>query len=100
MEVLKVQEDYLRTLCGDNAAPPRRLLPLLSVLLPANYLNELLVAKDLVKLELPDLVLDLAPGRVDFPCFVAYREPILFICLDLSFHHHVPIDEDVEEVRT
>lgn len=55
--------------------------------------------KNLVDLQLLDLVLDLALGRMDFPHVDADREAVLLVHNDLSLHNQVAAEQDVEQVR-
>lgn len=98
-EVVDIEEDHFTTLRSDYAAPSRRLLTLLSILLPRYHFDELFVAKNFIYLKLLHFVLNSTLGRVYLPGVVADREPVLLIHCNLCLHNQPTAQEDVEDVR-
>ena len=80
------QKDYLGALSSDYTALAKRLDTLFTFLSPANVLNELLMAEDLIYIKLLHFILDISLRCVKLPLTITYREAVLFLDYNLGLH--------------
>ena len=92
------QKDYLGALSSDYTALAKRLDTLFTFLYPANVLNELLVAEDLIYIKLFHFILDISFRCVKFPLAVTYWEAVLFLDHNLGLHGKITSNEDVKQI--
>ena len=98
-EIVEVEIDDLGALRCNDSAPPDWLLAILSLLLPAQEFNELLMTEYLVDLQLLDFILDLSLGGMHLPHVDTDRESVLLVHDDLRLHHQMTAQQDIEQVR-